>query len=108
MMNQGIRPDYCESIINQHFPFRGSGDNSVFSVLRLQPGILASGEQSNNLVIWGSYSGQSSVLFDGITLFGLKSYSDNISAVNPYLAKDIRIHKGAFDASQGERVGGIG
>ncbi|MBR8536714.1 TonB-dependent receptor [Carboxylicivirga sediminis] len=85
----------------------GSGDNSVFSVLRLQPGILASGEQSNNLVIWGSYSGQSSVLFDGITLFGLKSYSDNISAVNPYLAKDIRIHKGAFDASQGERVGGI-
>ena len=83
MMNQGIRPGLLRINHKSALSIPGSGDNSVFSVLRLQPGILASGEQSNNLVIWGSYSGQSSVLFDGITLFGLKSYSDNISAVNP-------------------------
>ncbi|MEE4197136.1 MAG: TonB-dependent receptor [Bacteroidales bacterium] len=85
----------------------GNGDNSVFNILRLQPGILAAGEQSSELIIWGSYEGQSQVSFDKMTLFGLKNYNDNISAVNPYIAKDIRIHKGGFDATLGERIGGI-
>ncbi len=85
----------------------GNGDNSIFNILRLQPGILAAGEQSSEMIIWGSYQGQSQVNFDGITLFGLKNYNDNISTVNPFMAKDVRIHKGGFDATMGERVGGI-
>jgi len=85
----------------------GNGDNSVFNLLRLQPGILAAGEQSSEMIIWGSYAGQSQINFDGITLFGLKNYNDNISAVNPYMAKDIRVYKGGFDATLGERVGAI-
>lgn len=85
----------------------GNGDNSVFNLMRLQPGILAAGEQSSEMIIWGSYAGQTQVNFDGMTLFGLKNYNDNISSVNPYMAKDIRIHKGGFDATLGERVGGI-
>lgn len=85
----------------------GNGDNSVFNLLRLQPGILAAGEQSNDLIIWGSYEGHSKVIFDGFTIFGLRNYNDNISAVNPYLAKDIKILKGGYGADYGERVGGI-
>ena len=85
----------------------GNGDNAVFNFLRLQPGILAAGEQSSEMIIWGSYAGQSQINFDGITLFGLKNYNDNISAVNPYMAKDIRVYKGGFDATLGERVGAI-
>ena len=85
----------------------GNGDNSVFNLLRLQPGILASGEQSGNLIIWGSYEGHSKVVFDGYTIFGIKNFNDNISAVNPYLAKDIKVLKGAYGAEYGERVGGI-
>lgn len=85
----------------------GNGDNSVFNLLRLQPGILASGEQSSDLIIWGSYEGQSQVLFDGFTLYGMKNFNDNISAVNPYVAKDIKVLKGGFGAEYGERVGGI-
>ncbi|MEZ5000557.1 MAG: carboxypeptidase-like regulatory domain-containing protein [Bacteroidales bacterium] len=50
----------------------GNGDNSVFNLLRLQPGITAAGELANDLIIWGSYEGQSRVLFDGFTIFGLK------------------------------------
>ena len=79
----------------------GSGDNSVFNLLRLQPGILAAGERSSDIIIWGSQAGQSQINFDGMTLFGLKNYDDNISAVNPYMAKDIRVHKGGFDATLG-------
>ncbi|MGD9992901.1 MAG: carboxypeptidase-like regulatory domain-containing protein [Salinivirgaceae bacterium] len=95
--------------LNQKVAFLvpGNGDNSIFNILRLQPGILAAGEQSSELLIWGSYAGQNQINFDGITLFGLKNFNDNISAVNPYLAKDIRIYKGGFDATFGERVGGI-
>jgi hypothetical protein len=85
----------------------GFSDNSVFNMLRLQPGILAAGEQSNDLVIWGSYEGQSQVLFDGVTIFGLKNFNDNISAVNPLMAKDINVQRGGFGAELGGKVGGI-
>jgi len=85
----------------------GNGDNSIFNLLRLQPGILAAGEQSADLIIWGSYEGQSQVIYDGFTLYGMKNFNDNISAVNPYMAKDIKVLKGAFGAEYGERVGGI-
>ena len=91
--------------ISSYLP--GNGDNSVFNLLRLQPGILAAGEQSSDMIIWGSYEGQSQVRFDGFTLFGLRNYNDNISSVNPYIAKDIKVMKGGFGPEYGERVGGI-
>jgi len=71
------------------------------------PGILAAGEQTTELIIWGSYAGQSKVLFDGFTVYGLKNFNDNISAFNPLMAKDIEVHKGGYDARFGGRVGGI-
>ncbi len=85
----------------------GNGDNAVFNFLRLQPGVLAAGERSSEMIIWGSYSGHSQVLFDGFTIFGLKNFNDNISFVNPYMAKDIRVLKGGYAAAYGDRVGGI-
>lgn len=85
----------------------GYGDNSVFNLIRLMPGILASGEQTSELIIWGGYAGHSKVMFDGFTVFGLKNFNDNISSFNPLMAKDIEIHKGGCDASFGGRIGGI-
>ncbi len=85
----------------------GSSDNSVYNLLRLQPGILAAGEQSNDLIIWGSYKGQTKVSFDGFTIFGLKNFNDNIGAINPLMAKDVTVKKGGYGVEQGDRVGGI-
>jgi hypothetical protein len=85
----------------------GNEDNSVFNLLRLMPGILASSEQSNGLVIWGSYEGQSQILFDGFTIWGLNSFNDDINTVNPLITKNMEVLKGGFDASYGDRVGGI-
>ncbi|MBN2215357.1 MAG: TonB-dependent receptor plug domain-containing protein [Bacteroidales bacterium] len=85
----------------------GNGDNSVFNLLRLQPGIMAAGDQSSDLMIWGSYEGQSQIIFDGYTLYGMKNFNDNISAINPFMAKDIKVMKGGYSAEYGERVGGI-
>lgn len=85
----------------------GNGDNSVFNLLRLQPGILAAGEQPNDLIIWGSPEGTSRVTFDGFTIWGLKNFNDNISAVNPYLAKNIEVNKGGYGVTNDDVVGGI-
>ncbi len=85
----------------------GQGDNAVFNLIRLMPGIQAAGERSGDLLIWGSYEGHSLVTFDEFTLFGLKNYNDNISVVNPFLVKNIEILKGGFEAKYGNRVGGI-
>lgn len=85
----------------------GSGDNSVFNILRMMPGVRASGEPTEDLIVWGSGSGESKISFDGFTLFGLKGFSDNISFINPYMVKDIRLHKGGYDASYGNRTGSI-
>ncbi|PLX08351.1 MAG: TonB-dependent receptor [Marinilabiliales bacterium] len=85
----------------------GYGDNAIFNLLRLQAGILASGEQTNGLIIWGSYEGQSKMMFDGFTIYGLKNFNDNISSFNPLMAKDVEVYKGGYEASMGERVGGI-
>jgi hypothetical protein len=85
----------------------GYGDNSVFNLLRLLPGVLAAGEQSNDLLIWGSYESHSKIQFDGFTVFGLKNFNDNISVVNPFVVKNIEIYKGGYEARYGGRVGGI-
>jgi TonB-dependent receptor-like protein len=95
--------------LNHKIAYRlpGNGDNAVFNFLRLQPGILAAGEQSSEMIIWGSYSGHSQLIFDGFTVFGLKNFNDNISFVNPYMSKDIKVMKGGYGADYGDRVGGI-
>lgn len=95
--------------LNHKIAYRlpGNGDNAVFNFLRLQPGILAAGERSSELIIWGGYSGHSKIMFDGFTVFGLKNFNDNIAFVNPYLAKDIKVLKGGFSSDYDNRVGGI-
>jgi hypothetical protein len=91
--------------ISNYLP--GFADNAVYNLLRLQPGILASGEHTNDLIIWGSYEGQSAVIFDGITLYGLRNYNDDIGIVNPYMVKDIKLLKGGYPANYGGKAGGI-
>lgn len=85
----------------------GSNDNAIYNILRLQPGVLAAGEQSNDLIIWGSYKGQTKVSFDGFTIFGLKNFNDNIGAINPLITKDLTIKKGGYGVTQGDRIGGV-
>lgn len=110
-LQKNLDTSYCAGslkinhTVGEYLP--GSSDNSVYNLLRLQPGILASGEQSNDLIIWGSYRGQTKVSFDGFTIFGLKNFNDNIGAINPLITKDLTIQKGGYGVEQGDRVGGV-
>ena len=85
----------------------GSSDNTINNLLRLQPGILSAGEQTNEFTIWGSYKGQSHVIFDDITLFNFSSISDNIGAVNPLMISDIEVLKAGYNVHVGDRAGGV-
>lgn len=85
----------------------GNRSNTIFNILRLQPGILAAGEQTNDYLVWGSYKGQTQIIFDGITLFNIGSTNDNIGAINPFITKDIEVYKGGYNAHLGDRTGGV-
>ncbi|MFB6340723.1 TonB-dependent receptor plug domain-containing protein [Saccharicrinis sp. FJH62] len=85
----------------------GGLNNSVYNILRLQPGIKGSVDHNQSLSIWGSAHGQNQTKFDGMTIYNLNSYSDYFNSVNPLLIKDINIYKGGYGSNQGNRVGGI-
>jgi hypothetical protein len=83
----------------------GHVDNSVFNVLRMMPGIRASGEPSDELYVWGSSPGESRVSLDGIPLFAMQSYNSNISYINPYISNEVKYKRGILSASEGSQVG---
>jgi ferric enterobactin receptor len=83
----------------------GYSDNSVFNVLRMMPGIRASGEPSDELYVWGSSPGESRVTLDGIPLFSMQSYNSNISYINPYMSDEVRYKRGIMSASDGSQTG---
>lgn len=85
----------------------GSIDNSMFNLIRMMPGVRASGEPSEDLIAWGSNLGESKITYDGFTLFGIKNYNDHIGSINPYMVKDIHINKGGYGSDQGGRIGAI-
>ncbi|MCP4443572.1 MAG: TonB-dependent receptor [Aureispira sp.] len=85
----------------------GNNNNSIFDLLRLQPGILAAGEQSKDYIIWGSYKGQSHIVFDGITIFNTSSQNEHIGTINPSIISDIEVYKGGYNVHLGDRVGSL-
>lgn len=85
----------------------GDNNNTLFNLLRLQPGILATAEQSSDYSIWGSYRGQNLIQFDGITLFSASSLNNEIGVINPLIIKDVEVFKAGYNVDKGDRVGGI-
>jgi len=84
----------------------GNGDNSVFNLLRLMPGVRASGEPSF-LSVWGSNEGESLVKMDGYRLFAMNNFNEQISSVNPFLVKEVRLTKGAFSVNNSGASGSV-
>lgn len=85
----------------------GNIDNGIYNMLRLQAGIMAAGEQTNDYTIWGSYQGQNLIQYDNIKLFNISTFNENQSIVHPLMIKEIDIYKGGFVADYGNVVGGV-
>ena len=84
-----------------------SNNDMIFNLLRLYPGVNASSEMSSEAIIWGSYPGQSSTIFDGITLFNSTGTNENVSRLNPFMVKNIELYKGGYNADIGDRIGSV-
>lgn len=85
----------------------GLSDNLIFNNLRLYPGVMAAGESIADFVIWGSYAGQTHVIYDGISLFNSWGINDDMGRVNPYMIKNVEVYKGGYNVPYGDRVGGV-
>lgn len=85
----------------------GGNNNWMFNYMRLYPGIMAAGESVSDYIIWGSYSGQNHIIYDGITLFNSISVSNEIGRVNPSIIKSLDVYKGGYNVDVGDRTGGV-
>ena len=101
------KPTVDKININSSTLIPSNSNNNIHAAIRLRPGVLAAGEQARDFIIWGSYRGQSQVIFDGITIFSASSISEDIGSINPLVVKDVEIHKGGYQVELGDRVGGI-
>lgn len=84
----------------------GNGDNSVFNLLRLMPGVRAAGEPAG-FSVWNSKPGESAVIFDEAKLYAMNGYNEQISAVNPFIVNEIKVYKGGYGPEFGNQAGAI-
>jgi len=84
----------------------GNGDNAVYTLLKMMPGVRSSGEPSF-LSVWGSTNGESLLRMDGFRIFSLNNFNQQISSVNPFIVKEIVLSKGGHDATMGDASGPV-
>jgi hypothetical protein len=84
----------------------GNNNNTIYNLLRLQPGVLANSEYGGGFNIWGSQRGDNFITFDGITIFNSSSLDSEIGIINPLLVKDIELHRSGFSANKADVTGG--
>ncbi len=85
----------------------GYGASSLYSFLKLMPGVLATGESGNDISLRGSYEGQNCYVFDECRVYQPWYRLTEIGTVNPLLIKDIEVYKSGGDATFGENIGGM-
>lgn len=85
----------------------GYGETNLYSFMRLMPGVLATGENPNDISIRGSLEGQNEYVFNHFRIYTPWYKLNDIGTVNPLLIKDVEIFKGGYDASRGENTGGL-
>lgn len=85
----------------------GNSNDLIFNNLRLLPGVMNAGESIDDYVIWGSYSGQNHLIFDGITLFNNRGINNDVERVNPFMIKNVELFKGGYNVPYGDRIGAV-
>ncbi len=82
-------------------------EQDILKTVQLIPGITSIDESATNLQIRGGTPDQNLILWEAVTLYDPGHLFGMISAVNPYVIKEVQVFKGAFDPRYDNRVGGI-
>lgn len=85
----------------------GPGEPDIFRTAQLIPGVNATNELSNGLIIRGSPGDQSLIRIDGFTIYHMDHFFGVISAINPLAVKNVRVHKGGVESRLPSRIGGL-
>ena len=83
------------------------GEQDISRTLQLIPGVTATDESSSGMIIRGSHSSYNLTMLDGMTIYQQDHFFGAFSIINADIIKDVRVHKGLFDAQYGGRVSGV-
>ena len=84
----------------------GETDGDIFASIAALPGISNPDGRAGNLLIRGSETDQSLILFDNIPIYHRGHYYGTISPYNPKLVSDVEVFRSGFHPKYGDRVGG--
>ena len=83
------------------------GEPDILRSLQLLPGIQAASDISSGLYIRGGGPDQALILLDQIPIYNPSHAFGFFSTFNPDAIKDISLHKGAYPAQYGGRLGSV-
>jgi outer membrane cobalamin receptor len=83
------------------------GETDILRGLQLLPGIQAASDISSGLYIRGGGPDQTLILLDQIPLYNPSHAFGFFSTFNPDAIKDMSLHKGAYPAQYGGRLGSV-
>lgn len=84
----------------------GETDGDLFASLSALPGISTPDNRPGNLVIRGSSTDQSLIMYDNIPIYHRGHYFGMISPYNPLMVDKVQTYRSGFHPRMGGRVGG--
>ncbi|MEO9482528.1 MAG: TonB-dependent receptor plug domain-containing protein [Ekhidna sp.] len=84
----------------------GETDGDIFASISALPGITNPDGRAGNLLIRGSETDQTLILYDNIPIYHRGHYYGTISPYNPKVIDDVEVYRSGFHPRYGDRVGG--
>lgn len=87
--------------------FPGLGENDLLRMVQYGAGTNGTGERAGSINIRGGESDETTILFDGFTIYHVDHFYSLFSAINGNAVKHVQIHKGWYEPKYGGRTAGI-
>lgn len=83
------------------------GEQDVFKIATIMPGIKTTGEGSSGLNVRGGKTDQNLILVDDISLYNPFHFLGFFSSINPYSLKSVTVYKGSIPVEYGGRLSSV-
>ena len=104
---QRIQPGFVEVETSKIREMPAIGETDILRALHLLPGIQAASDISAGLYIRGGGPDQTLILLDQMPLYNPSHAFGFFSTFNPDAIRDMSLHKGAYPAKYGGRLGAV-
>ncbi|MCH8961360.1 MAG: TonB-dependent receptor plug domain-containing protein, partial [Bacteroidetes bacterium] len=83
------------------------GAEDLMRTLQTLPGVLATSDYSNQLIVRGGTPDQNLIILDEIEIFSPYQLSGVASLLNPAIVREVELYTGAFPAIYGDRLSSV-